>query len=337
MVNGSNRKQENMKAVICDEFGSPEKLKVGELPNPKLSPDQVLVAVKACGVSFPDLLIIQNKYQFKPELPFSPGGEVVGEVIEIGENVGEFQVGDYVLALCSWGGFAEKVAVDQERIFSLPKSVAPKLAAASLYTLSTSYHGLKDRANLQKDETLVVLGGAGGVGLAAVELGVAMGAKVIAATSTDEKLTICQQKGAMHTINYEKEDLKTRIKELTDGKGADVIFDPVGGKYTDPALRAIAWKGRYLIVGFAGGDIPKIPMNLPLLKGCAILGVFWGSFSRKESDQNMKNMNQLISWLDLGMLTGPTVLSFALEDVQKAFKVLEDRASYEKCVIDILL
>lgn len=324
-----------MKAVICEEFGRAEKLKVGTLSEPNLAENEVLIAVKACGLSFPDLLIIQNKYQFKPELPFSPGGEVVGEIIGVAEGVNKFVVGDYVLALCGWGGFAEKVAVPQDRVFRLPKSISPALAAGSLYTLSTSFHALKDRAKLQKGETLLVLGAAGGVGLAAVELGVAMGAQVIAAASTDEKLRYCREKEAVHTINYEKEDLKSSIKELTEGKGVNVIFDPVGGNYTESALRGIAWKGRHLIVGFAGGQIPKIPMNLPLLKGCSIVGVFWGNFSRKEAEQNRENMSQLISWLDAGSVTGPLISTFTMEEVKDAFKVLESRTTFAKCVMNI--
>ncbi|MEP0714220.1 MAG: NADPH:quinone oxidoreductase family protein, partial [Algoriphagus sp.] len=249
-----------MKAIICKEFGSLEKLELGELPDPKPTKDKVIVAVEACGVSYPDLLILENKYQFQPELPYSPGGEVVGRIIELGQNVSHLTVGDRVLALCRWGGFAEKVAVDTDRIFMIPSGIATETAAGSLYTYSTSLHALQDRAQLQAGETILVLGAAGGVGLAAVELAKAMGAKVIAAASSDEKLELTRQKGADAIINYESEDLKARIKDLTDGRGVDVVLDPVGGKYTEPALRAIAWKGRYLIVGFANGGIPQIPM-----------------------------------------------------------------------------
>ncbi|PZX53169.1 NADPH:quinone oxidoreductase family protein [Algoriphagus chordae] len=324
-----------MKAVICENFGLPENLKIGELSDPEPSENQVLIKVGVCGLSFPDLLILQGSYQFKPELPFSPGGEVVGEIIELGENVDNFKIGDRVLALCRWGGFAEKVAVDSDRVFVLPEGVSSESAASSLYTYSTSLHALKDRAQLTSGETLLVLGAAGGIGLAAVELGKAMGAKVLAAASSDEKLALCKAKGAYQTINYKTEDLKTRIKELTQGKGVDVILDPVGGKYTDPALRGIAWKGRYLIVGFTNGEIPKIPMNLPLLKGCSIVGVFWGNFSKVEAEQNRINMNQLYEWILAEKITGHTPEVFKLEEAEIAISALQDRSNFKKMVVRV--
>ncbi|WP_339870040.1 NADPH:quinone oxidoreductase family protein [uncultured Algoriphagus sp.] len=324
-----------MKAVICEEFGLPENLKIGELPDPRPKENQVLIQVEVCGVSYPDLLIIQNKYQFKPELPFSPGGEVVGKIIKIGDNVSNLKIGDRVLALCRWGGFAEKIAVDTDRLFVLPDGISSEIAAGSLYSLSTAYHGLKDRANLQEGETLLVLGASGAIGIAAVELGKAMGAKVIACASSDEKLEYCSSKGADETINYETEDLKSRIKELTNGKGADVILDPVGGKYTDPALRGIAWKGRYLIVGFANGDIPKIPMNLPLLKGCSIVGVFWGNFSKVEASQNRQNMETLFHWILEGKITGHDLGLYALENAPSGLMALQERKIFKKGIIKI--
>jgi NADPH:quinone reductase len=322
-----------MKAIVCSFFGLPETLTFGELPDPTPKPNQVLIEVEACGVNFPDALIIQNKYQFKPELPFSPGGEVAGKVIGIGENVDNFKVGDLVLALCGWGGFAEKVAVDVDRVFQMPPGLSPEIAATTLYTYGTSYHALKDRANLLSGESLLVLGAAGGVGLAAVELGKLMGAKVIAAASTDEKLNLCAQKGASFTINYETEDLKTRIKELTDGKGVDVIFDPVGGKYTEAALRGIGWKGRYLIVGFANGDIPQIPMNLPLLKGCAIMGVFWGQFAKSEPKTNLLNIRQLVHWILEKKINQHIYQRYALENSPKALTALLERKMIGKGVV----
>lgn len=324
-----------MKAVFCEEFGLPENLKIGELPDPRPKENQVLIQIEVCGVSYPDLLIIQNKYQFKPELPFSPGGEVVGKITKVGEHVKELRIGDRVLALCRWGGFAEKVAVDSDRVFVLPDGISSQIAASSLYSLSTGYHGLKDRANLMKSETLLVLGASGAIGIAAIELGKAMGAKVIACASSDEKLAYCKSKGADATINYESEDLKNRIKELTDGKGVDVVLDPVGGKYTDPALRGMAWKGRYLIVGFANGEIPKIPMNLPLLKGCSIVGVFWGNFSKVESEQNKINMNQLYHWILEGKITGHEVEEYGLGNAKKALQAIQDRGKYKKGVVRI--
>ncbi|MDF2156579.1 NADPH:quinone oxidoreductase family protein [Algoriphagus sp. CAU 1675] len=322
-----------MKAIICEQYGLPETLKFGELPDPVLGPDQVLIQVEACGVNFPDVLIIQNKYQFRPELPFSPGGEVAGKIIALGENVDKFQIGDPVLALCGWGGFAEKVAVDQDRVFLLPKGLKAEEAASTLYTYATAYHALKDRALLKAGERLLVLGAAGGVGLAAVELGKLMDAKVIAAASSEEKLALCRQKGADLMINYESEDLKTRIKELSHGKGVDVIFDPVGGKYTEPALRGIAWQGRYLIVGFAGGDIPKIPMNLPLLKGCSIIGVFWGQFSRLEPKANRENIDQLAGWIKEGKIKQHIGKEYRLEEVPEALQALLERKMLGKGVV----
>ncbi|PZX59643.1 NADPH2:quinone reductase [Algoriphagus ratkowskyi] len=325
-----------MKAIICEAFGSPENLILGTLPDPKPGKSQVVIAVEVCGVSYPDLLILENKYQFKPELPYSPGGEVVGEIVELGENVDTLNVGDRVLALCRWGGLAEKVAVDSDRVFVLPHGISSEVAASSLYTYSTSFHALKDRAELKPGETVLVLGGAGGIGLAAIELAKIMGANVIAAASSDEKLALCKSKGADETINYESEDLKNRIKELTNGKGVDVIVDPVGGKYTEAALRGIAWKGRYLVVGFANGEIPKIPMNLPLLKGCAILGVFWGNFSEVEPEQNKSNMNQLYQWLIEGRITGHSAAVYELGEAKHALLSLEDRGNLTKGIVRVL-
>lgn len=324
-----------MKAIICDQFGLPETLSYGELPDPKPAKNQLLIQVEACGVNFPDVLIIQNKYQFKPELPFSPGGEVAGKVIEVGEGVTQFQPGQSVLALCGWGGFAEKVVVDLDRVFAMPPGLSAEIAATTLYTYGTSYHALKDRARLKEGEILLVLGAAGGVGLAAVELGKLMGARVIAAASTDEKLALCIEKGASEGINYSKEDLKSRIKELTGGKGVDVIYDPVGGKYTEAALRGIAWKGRYLIVGFANGEIPKIPMNLPLLKGCSIMGVFWGQFSKLEPKQSFGNIAQLVQWINGGKIQQHISTRYTLEESPAALQALLDRKMLGKGVVVI--
>lgn len=324
-----------MKAILCKEFGSPNLLILEEIPDPTPAPNQVLIAVEACGVNFPDALIIQNKYQFKPELPFSPGGEVAGKVIDLGTEVTNFQIGQSVLALCGWGGFAEKVAVDANRVFALPTGLPSKIAATTLYTYGTSYHALKDRANLQPGETLLVLGAAGGVGLAAVELGKLMGAKVIAAASSEEKLALCQEKGADLTINYEMEDLKSRIKELTGGKGVDVVYDPVGGKYTESAVRSMAWKGRYLIVGFADGEIPQIPMNLPLLKGCSIIGVFWGQFSTLEAKVSFQNTQQLMAWIQEGKIRQHIGRSYSLEEAPEALQAVLDRKMLGKGVVMI--
>ena len=284
-----------MKAVLCKELGLPEKLVVEEVPSPKAAQGQVVVSVKACGVNFPDTLIIQGKYQFKPELPFSPGGEVAGIVKEVGEGVSRVRRGDRVIAFNTWGGFAEEIAVDAERTVPMPSGMDFIPASAFVLTYGTSYHALKDRADLKAGETLLVLGAAGGVGLAAIQLGKAMGAKVIAAASNDAKLQICRQNGADEVINYGIEDLRARIKAITAGKGVDVVYDPVGGPYSEPALRDMAWNGRFLVVGFAAGEIPKVPLNLTLLKGCSIVGVFWGAFTKNEPERNRENNYDLMA------------------------------------------
>lgn len=283
-----------MKAVLCKELGAPEKLVVENVPSPKPGRSEVVLTIKACGVNFPDTLIIQGKYQFKPELPFSPGGEVAGVVKEIGEGVTSLKPGDRVIAFNTWGGFAEEMAVEASRTIPIPARMDFVPAAGFVLTYGTSYHALKDRAQLQAGETLLVLGASGGVGIAAIQLGKAMGARVIAAASTPEKLAVCKANGADELINYSQDDLRTRVKAITAGKGVDVVYDPVGGPYTEPALRDMAWKGRYLVVGFAAGEIPKVPLNLTLLKGCAIVGVFWGAFTRNEPEPNRRNNADLM-------------------------------------------
>ncbi len=322
-----------MKAVLCKQHGLPETLVVEEVPSPVPGPKQVLIRVQACGVNFPDTLIIQNLYQFKPALPFSPGGEVAGVVAAVGEGVKHLQPGIPVLAFTGWGGFAEEVLADARQVVPLPPGLDAKIAAAFMMTYGTSYHALKDRAQLQPGETLLVLGAAGGVGLAAIELGKKMGARVIAAASSAEKLDVCRQHGADECINYTSEDLKARVKELTAGNGADVIYDPVGGEHAEPALRSIAWKGRYLVVGFAAGDIPKIPLNLPLLKGCAILGVFWGDFAAREPQANMANGMQLFQWLMAGELRPHVSASYPLADAALALRALMERRVTGKVVL----
>ncbi|MFL6580197.1 MAG: NADPH:quinone oxidoreductase family protein [Burkholderiales bacterium] len=284
-----------MKAVLCKEWGLPGKLVVEDVPSPTPGSGQVVISVKACGVNFPDTLIIQGKYQFKPEMPFSPGGEVAGLVKQTGEGVTRVKVGDRVIAFNTWGGFAEEMVVDADRTIAMPASMDFVPASAFVLTYGTSYHALKDRADIKAGETLLVLGAAGGVGLAAIQLGKAMGARVIAAASSDVKLKVCRDNGADEVINYGSEDLRARVKALTGGKGVDVIYDPVGGPYSEPALRDMAWNGRFLVVGFAAGDIPKVPLNLTLLKGCSIVGVFWGAFTRNEPEHNRENNWELMA------------------------------------------
>ncbi|MCW8196784.1 NADPH:quinone oxidoreductase family protein [Proteobacteria bacterium 005FR1] len=322
-----------MRAVLCKELGPPESLVVEEVPSPEVKPGQVLVKVGACGVNFPDTLIIQGKYQHKPDLPFSPGGEIAGEVIDVADDVTSVKTGDRVIAMCGHGGFAEEIAIDANRVVHIPDQMDFVTASAFILTYGTSYHGLKQRANLQAGETLLVLGAAGGVGLAAVELGKAMGAKVIAAASTDEKLALAKDHGADELINYSNEDLKDRVKELTGGKGVDVVYDPVGGDLFEPAVRATGWNGRVLVIGFAGGYIPKLPANLVLLKGSAVVGVFWGEFTRRQPKDSEQNNKELLEMYLQGKLRPHISQTFPLEKAADALNVLQNRQAKGKLVV----
>lgn len=324
-----------MKAIQCTGFGLPDSLVLTDTPVPTIQSDEVLVRVAACGVNFPDILIIQNKYQFKPALPFSPGGEVSGVVEEVGDQVKHLKKKDRVVALCGWGGFAEYVKVKANRVFKISEEIDFISAACTLYTYGTSYHALKDRADLKQGETLLVLGAAGGVGLAAVELGKVMGATVIAAASSPAKLAVCKEKGADYLIDYSKEDLRTRIKEITNDKGVDVVYDPVGGKFSELALRSIAWKGRYLVVGFTAGEIPQFPANLPLLKGCSIVGVFWGSFAEREPQRSNQNFTNLLNWMKTGKIIQHIHKIYKLAEAPVALQDLMDRKVIGKAVIKI--
>lgn len=324
-----------MKALLCKEYGGPETLIFEDIDSPKIGSKQVLITVKACGVNFPDTLIIRGLYQFKPELPFAPGSDVAGIVKEVGEEVENLRIGDEVIALVPHGGFAEECVADAKIVFPKPKNMSFVNAASFLMAYGTSYHALKDRAKLQKGETVLVLGASGGVGLTAVELAKVMGAKVIAAASTAEKLALCKEYGADEVINYREEDLKTRVKELTGGKGVDVVYDPVGGDYTEAALRATGWKGRYLVIGFAAGNIPKIPLNLPLLKGCAIVGVFWGAFAQREPKNNFINTQELLKWFYSGDIKPHIHKVFPLAEAADALKELDDRKVRGKVVIEM--
>ena len=322
-----------MKAVLCKQHGLPDTLVVEEIPSPKAGAKQVVITVKACGVNFPDTLIIQNKYQFKPELPFSPGGEVAGIIKEVGEGVKHLNVGDTVIAMTGWGGFAEEVLTDASRVFPVPPVFDFKTAATFAYVFGTSYYALKDRAQLKEGETVLVLGASGGVGLAAVQLAKVMGAKVIAAASTAEKLAVCSQYGADAIVNYTDDNWREQVRTLTDGKGVDVVYDAVGGHYAEPALRSMAWGGRYLVVGFAAGDIPKIPLNLPLLKGCAVVGVFWGEFATRQKKDNQANMMQLFGWLMQGKIKPHISAEYPLEQAAQALNDLLERKATGKVVL----
>ena len=322
-----------MRAVLCKQFGPPESLVVEDVASPVPGPGEAVISVKASGVNFPDVLIIQNKYQVKPPLPFSPGSEVAGVIKSIGDGVTHVKPGDEVFAFTVYGGFAEEVKTDAKRLLPIPASMTFPTAAAFGLTYATSDHALRDRGELKAGETLLVLGAAGGVGLAAIEIGKALGARVIACASTDEKLAVCRDHGADATINYATEDLRDRIKTLTDGTGADVIYDPVGGPYTEPALRSIAWRGRLLVVGFAAGDIPKIPLNLTLLKGCAIVGVYWGEFTRREPARFAEAMRQLGEWHRDGTIKPHISATFPLEGAADALTRMAERKVIGKVVL----
>jgi NADPH2:quinone reductase len=318
----------NMRAVLCKELGPPDKLVVENVPSLKPGKGQAVVAVRAAGVNFPDTLIIQGKYQFKPEPPFSPGGEVAGTVKEAGEGVSGVKPGDRVIAASTWGGFAEEMLVEADRLVPMPDAMDFVAASAFILTYGTSYHALKDRAQLRPGETLLVLGASGGVGLAAIQLGKAMGARVIAAASSESKLAVCRENGADETINYAADDLRTRVKAITAGRGVDVVYDPVGGPYSEPALRDMAWNGRFLVVGFAAGDIPKVPLNLALLKGCAIVGVFWGAFTRNEPEHNRRNNQELMDLYLAGKVKPHIHATYPLERAAEALnEVLNKRVS----------
>ncbi len=323
-----------MRAVLCKDYGGIDGLVVEEVPSPTPGPGEVRIKVEACGVNFPDTLIVAGKYQFKPDPPFSPGGEITGIVAELGEGVGDFSVGDAVIAITIWGGFAEEIVVPAEKLLRRPASMDPAIAAGFAMTYGTSIHALTQRADMRAGETLLVLGASGGVGLAAIEIGKAMGARVIAAAGTAEKLKVAREAGADETVNYTDEPLKDRVKELTGGEGADVVFDPVGGATTEQALRATGWRGRLLVVGFASGEIPKIPANLTLLKGCAVVGVFWGDFVRREPEANRANFERLFDWHAAGTLKPLVSETFALADAPDALHRLANRQAVGKLVVD---
>ena len=324
-----------MKAVLCKAFGPAETLVLEEIASPEAKKNEVLLEVHAAGVNFPDTLIIEGKYQFKPPFPFSPGGEAAGVVTAVGEKISHLNVGDRVMALTGWGSFAEEVAVPGYNVMPIPASMDFASAAAFGMTYGTSMHALKQRANLQPGETLLVLGASGGVGLAAVEIGKAMGARVIAAASSTEKLAVAKAAGADELINYSDSSLKDEIKRLTDGQGADVIYDPVGGDLFDQAIRSIAWNGRLLVVGFASGRIPELPVNLALLKGAAVVGVFWGSFAQRQPRDNAANFQQLFAWHAEGKLQPLVSQTFPLEQAAAAIDTLGQRKAVGKVVVQV--
>ncbi len=322
-----------MKAVLCKQPGPPSALVVENIASPQPGPGQLVVQMKAAGVNFPDVLIIQGKYQHQPEMPFSPGAEAAGIVKAIGAGVTGFSVGDAVAAVMTYGAFAEEIVIEASRTIKLPPGFDMKVAACFGLTYGTSYHALKDRAQIRPGETLLVLGAAGGVGLAAVELGALMGARVIASASSEEKLATCRRFGAEHTINYAKEDLREALRRIVGNNGVDVVYDPVGDKYAEPAVRSLAWGGRFLVIGFAAGEIPRIPLNLLLLKGASIVGVFWGSFSQRESVANASNNATLVRWISSGHLNPLVSATYTLDQVSQALTDISNRKVQGKVVV----
>lgn len=326
-----------MKAILCESWGPPSSLQLRDLPSPVPGPKQVLVRTRVAAVNFPDALIVAGKYQFKPELPFSPGGEFSGDILQIGNEVKHLAVGDKVVGIGTHGAYAQEVAVDAGNVIPLPHDIGDgdlELAGSFVLTYGTSLHALKDRAQAQAGETLLVLGAGGGVGLAAVEIGKLLGMHVIAAASSAEKLAAAREHGADETIDYSREDLRERIKVLTEGRGVDVVYDPVGGEFAEPALRSVAWRGRYLVVGFAAGEIPKIAINLLLLKGSALVGVFWGEFVRREPALNAENMGLLFSWLRERKIRPLISRRYPLSQAPQALEALLNRQAIGKLVIE---
>jgi len=322
-----------MKALLCTAPGPLENLTIQEIPKPRLGTGQVLLDVKASSLNFPDALMAQGLYQVKPPLPFSPGTEMAGVIVETGADVQGFKPGDRVIAIAGWGGFAEECAVDAGELIPLPEGLDFDTGAAFLYTYETSLHGLRDRGRLKAGETLLVLGAAGGVGLAAIEIGKAMGALVIAAASSGDKLALCKQLGADETINYVSENLRDRINELTGRRGVDIVFDPVGGSYTETALRATAWGGRLLVVGFAAGDIPKIPINLALLKERSIVGTYLAESVKHDPEGHLRNVKQLVEWLAAGKVKPVISARVQLREAVAAMKRMINRQVKGKVVI----
>ncbi|MGZ5116425.1 MAG: NADPH:quinone oxidoreductase family protein [Burkholderiales bacterium] len=322
-----------MRAVLCKTYGMPSDLVLENVPSPQPGPGEVLVTVKAAGVNFPDVLMIQNKYQHRPPLPFSPGYEIAGVIKELGPGVNGLQVGDAGVAMLRYGAFAEEAVVSAERFWRIPPDVDFVAAAAFPLAYGTSYHALKDRGRLQPGETLMVLGAAGGVGLAAVQLGKLMGATVIACASSDEKLATCRQHGADLLINYRTQNLREAVKALTGERGVDVVLDPVGGEYSEPAVRSMAWFGRYLVVGFTSGEIPRMPMNLPLLKGCALVGVAWDTYSRRNPEGGRQNISEMIAWIRNGKLKPIVTRQYPLAEAGRALEDVMQRKVQGKVVI----
>ena len=324
-----------MRAIRCHSFGSIDNLRLEEIPAPQPGDGEVLIDVKAAGINFPDVLRVQGKYQSQPAFPFIPGAEISGIVTRLGQNVKDLMVGDKVAAYCEVGGFAEQVVVREDHCHLFAGDLDYGTASAFLVTYGTAYHALKDRANVKAGEWVAVLGAAGGVGLAAVEISKHLGAKVIACASSTEKLDICASYGADAVVNYCEVDLKSSLKAFTAGRGIDVVVDPVGGHFTEAAVRSLAYEGRHLILGFTAGSIPHIPINLPLLKVCSLVGVFWSRFIEEQPRKAYHNHDQLIEWVSSGVFQPFIQRRFDLKDTSKAFKWVQDRHVIGKVIIEI--
>jgi len=324
-----------MKAILCQRFGTPDHLVLADIPDPLAGPGEVVAKVAAVGLNFFDTLIVAGKYQTKPPFPFSPGGEFAGVVESIGAGVDAFKPGDRVMGYTNFNAARERTAVAADNIVKLPPNLDFDRAAALTITYGTAYHALKHRALMRAGETLAVLGASGGVGLAAVEVGSQMGARVIACASTDDKLAFARAHGAYERVNYEQEDLRAALKRLGGEHGIDVVFDPVGGRYSEPALRSLAWEGRHLVIGFAAGEIPKLPLNLVLLKGCAVLGVFWGAWVRHETKQYKTAIETLARWCAEGKLSCHVQKVYPLTETPAALKALANREVMGKLVIRV--
>jgi NADPH:quinone reductase len=322
-----------VKAVLCQRFGPPDELVLVDIPDPVAGPGEVVAKVVAVGLNFFDTLIIAGKYQAKPPFPFSPGGEFAGVVDSVGPEVTEFKPGDRVMGYTNFNAARERTAVAVDQIVKFSADLDFDRAAALTITYGTAYHALKHRALLRPRETLAVLGASGGVGLAAVELGRIMGARVIACASTDDKLAFARAHGAHEVVNYDREDLRAALKRLGGEHGIDVVFDPVGGRYSEPALRSLAWEGRHLVVGFAAGEIPKLPLNLVLLKGCAVLGVFWGQWVRHDKREYKAAIGELAHWCAEGKLSCHIQQVYALAETPQALKALAERQVMGKLVV----
>ncbi len=322
-----------MKAVLCRNFGPLSDLSLGEAPDPRSDAGEVVVRVEACGINFYDGLAAQGKYQTKPALPFSPGGEVAGVITSVGDGVSRFARGDRVMAFTGFGGYAEMVAVDAANVFPIPDDTEFDVAAALMIGHATAHHALKDRANVQPGDTVLVLGAAGGVGLAAVEIAALLGARVIAAASTEEKLELARSRGAAETIDYSGEDLRARVKDLTGGRGVDIVIDPVGGDLAGTALRCLATGGRYMVIGFAAGDIPSVAFNQLLLKQISVVGVLWGAFAKANPERNAANIAELMEWLAAGKIRPHVAETWPLDRHDEALGRVMRREAKGKVVI----